>query len=365
MYNFDGTVKSCIRSDQYTGIIGNIKHNSIEEIIHDEQILAAQQNIIESIKHQPCHTCYDLENGKSGQLNIASDRIFYIRELKKQPLATYKVNNFDLRVVDIRWSNLCNFACTYCVPEFSSKWAKELNVTHKVPSEDQLSKFKEYIFRHAKDLQHVYLAGGEPLLMKQNLELLMLLKEVNPEVHLRVNTNLSKTNTQIFEHICNFENVHWTVSGETMGEQFNYIRYGGKWEDWLENLDTITQLNHKISFNMLYYMLNYQSLFNTIDFLLERGYHPNSFIVGPLLNPLYLNIRHLPTEVLQYVRTKLQDRIDQQPGYLLEDSYRNLLHYIEQPLKSDFSGALAQLAILDKRRGIDSRAVFPEVYKLL
>jgi uncharacterized Fe-S cluster-containing radical SAM superfamily protein len=364
MYNFNGTVKNCIRSSHQLPTIGNLCDNTIEEILHGEANLAVQQSILESKQVPSCHTCYDLECGKAG-LDIISDRIFYIRELRKQPLDTYQLGNFDLKTIDIRWSNTCNFACTYCSPDFSSKWTKELNVSHTLPSDKQLGALKQYVFDRAEQLEHVYLAGGEPLLMKQNLELLDLLKQVNPDVHLRINTNLSKTGTNIFERICEFENVHWTISGETMGKQFNYIRYGGKWEDWLENLNLINQLGHKISFNMLYYMLNYKSLFNTVDFLLDQGYHPNSFIIGNLLTPEYLNIRHLPTDALQYVKTELQDRIDQKPGYLLEDSYHNLLHYVEQPFKADFVGALTQLQELDKRRGIDSRSVFPEVYKLL
>jgi MoaA/NifB/PqqE/SkfB family radical SAM enzyme len=364
MYNFNGTVKNCIRSSHQLPTIGNLCNNTIEEILHGKENLKVQQSILESKKVPSCHTCYDLECGKTG-FDIISDRIFYIRELRKQPLDTYQTGNFNLKTIDIRWSNTCNFACTYCSPEFSSKWSKELHVQHITPSEERLSGLKQYVFDRAEQLEHVYMAGGEPLLMKQNLELLNLLKKVNPNVHLRINTNLSKTGTRVFERACEFENVHWTVSGETMGDQFNYIRYGGKWEDWLENLDIITKLGHKVSFNMLYYMLNYDSLFNTIDFLLSKGYHPNSFVAGALLSPEYLNIRHLPKDALRYVKATLQDRIDQKPGYLLEDSYRNLLHYVEQPFEANFEGALKQLQEVDKRRGIDSKTVFPEVYKLL
>ncbi len=38
---------------------------------------------------------------------------------------------------------------------------------------------------------------GKKMEMKENLELLMLLKKVNPSVNLRINTNLSKVDTQV------------------------------------------------------------------------------------------------------------------------------------------------------------------------
>ena len=364
MYNFDGTVKNCIRSDNHIAVLGNIKDNTIEDILLGSENLKAQQTILKSEQYSPCHTCYDLERGKKG-FDIISDRIFYLKELKQEPIDTYTYNNFNLKVIDVRWTNQCNFACVYCGPRYSSKWTKELKIVHDVPTDQQLHDFKQYIFKHAQQLTQVYLAGGEPLLMKQNLELLEVLKRDNPNVHLRVNTNLSNTGTQVFERICEFENVHWTVSGETMNEQFNYIRHGGKWEDWLTNLDIITQLDHKISFNMLYYMLNYNSLFDTVDYLLDRGFHPNSFIIGPLLNPEYLDVRHLPSFVIQNIKENLQQRINQKPGYLLEDSYLNLLHYIQQPFDADLPNALEQIRTMDERRGINSKTIFPEVYSLL
>lgn len=361
MFNFDGTVKNCIRS---AGFIGDIKQNTIEEILSGEANTNTQQCMLNDNPGPNCYPCYELENGKK-QLDIISDRIFYIRELRSEPYDTYQPGAHDLRAIDVRWTNLCNFACIYCNSEFSSRWAKETNRYHEQPTPEQLENFKNYVYSHADKLKHVYMAGGEPLLMKQNLELLELLQSVNPNVDLRINTNLSKTDTKIFEKICEFPNVHWTISVETMGEEFEYIRYGGKWQDFLDNLEIIKSTGHKVSFNMLYYLLNYESFFDTVDFLQQQGFHNNSFIAGALLNPLYLNVRHLPEHVLDSIKMRLQNRIDENPGYLLEDSYRNLLHYVSQPFDADLEGALTKLKVLDDRRGLNSRAVFPKVYKHL
>jgi sulfatase maturation enzyme AslB (radical SAM superfamily) len=357
MYNFDGAVKNCIRSDD---TLGNIKDTPVEEILLGAKNVGKQTNIINNQPALGCHTCYDLEHGKQG-FDIISDRIFYIREFKQIPLDTYQVNNFDLHTIDVRWTNLCNFACTYCGPKFSSKWAEELKVTQDVPTDKQRADFKEYIFKNAPNFKHVYLAGGEPLLMKENLE---LLKKLNPEVNLRINTNLSKVDTGVFDAVCGFKNVHWTVSVETIKDEFEYIRFGGCWSDFLDNLNTIRKLDHKISFNMLWFLLNYDTVFECVDYLKGLGFHNNSFIIGALLNPDYLNIRHLPENVLNLLKTKLESKINEQPGYLLEDSYRNMLHYIEQPIKKNLTTSFEKLAVMDQRRGVDSSKIFTELYKL-
>jgi sulfatase maturation enzyme AslB (radical SAM superfamily) len=357
MYNFDGTVKNCIRSDDR---LGNIKNTAIQDILLGPKNVAKQINIINNTPATGCHTCYELEHGKNG-FDIISDRIFYIREFKKTPLDTYQPNNFDLQTIDVRWSNLCNLACVYCSPEFSSKWADELNVKIETPVDSQLDSFKDYIFEHASQLKHVYLAGGEPLLMKENLA---LLEKLNPEVNLRINTNLSRVDTGVFDAVCRFKNVHWTVSIETIEQEFEYIRFGSKWSDFLDNLNTIKKLNHKISFNMLWFLLNYNTVFECVDYLKNLGFHNNSFVIGALLTPEYLNIRHLPNNVLQLLKTKLQSLINQQPGYLLEDSYKNMLHYIQQSFEPNLVGSFTKLSVMDQRRNIDSSKIFTELYKL-
>jgi len=355
MYNFDGQIKNCIRS---AGPLGDIKHQSIDQILIDNNT-PRQQQIVDQQPVPTCHTCYDLERGKKGFDHI-SDRVFYIRELKNTPVDTYQVGRFDLQTVDVRWTNLCNFACVYCGPEFSSKWSDELKIRPAVPDQQQLTDFKNYIYDHADQLRHVYLAGGEPLLMKENLT---LLEKLNPDTNIRINTNLSKVDTRVFEAICEFPNVHWTVSVETQAEEFEYIRHGGSWTDFLDNLNKINQLGHKISFNMLHFLLNYNSIFDCVDFLQDQGFHNNSFVIGALLTPEYLNIRHLPQNVLNSVKNKLQDRINQKPGYLLEDSYQNMLHYIDTPFEKNIKLSVDKLSKLDRRRGIDSREIFKDLYK--
>ena len=360
MYNFDGEVKNCIRSDFATGRLGNIKDNTIEEILLGPTNVTKQINITNNKPAAGCDTCYDLEHGKEG-FDIISDRIFYIREFKKTPLDTYRPDNFDLQTIDVRWTNLCNFACVYCGPDFSSKWANELNVIKATPTEQQQKDFTEYIYRHAKNLKHVYLAGGEPLLMKENLELLL---KLNPDVNLRINTNLSKVDTGVFDAVCGFKNVHWTVSAETIEDEFEYIRFGGRWSDFLDNLNTIRKLDHKISFNMIWFLLNYDSVFGYVDYLKGLGFHNNSFVIGALLTPEYLNIRHLPQNMLNLLKIKLESKINDRPGYLLEDSYRNMLHYIEQPIEKNLTRSFEKLAVMDQRRGVDSSKIFTELYKL-
>jgi organic radical activating enzyme len=359
MYNFDGNIKTCIRSSD---TIGNITDNTIIDILTGRKNTDTQAKMLNKHPGIRCNPCYELETN-TNSFNIISDRIFYLKELKTINKTVYDtVGNFNLQTIDVRWSNLCNFSCIYCGPEFSSKWSKELNIVQTIPSDKQRDDFKNYIFDNATQLKHVYLAGGEPLLMKENLELLQLLKEVNPLVNLRINTNLSKVDTKIFNLICTFPNVHWIVSIESIEEEFEYIRYGSKWKDFLENLIIIKQLDHKISFNMLHFLLNYNSLFGCIEFLQQLGFHPNSFIIGALLQPDFLDLRHLPNKMLVTVQQTIQHWLDKKYGFLLDNGLNNVLSYINNPIKTDINNCLLEICQIDKRRNIDSKIIFTEFY---
>lgn len=358
MYNFDGSIKNCIRSNDH---IGNINKDSIETILKNDHVIKETMRSGEQFNR--CQPCYDLELNRNS-FDIISDRVFYLKEMRKVDPDLYKNNEFKLSKIDVRWSNLCNFACVYCGPEFSSKWQAELGINIQTPEEKNKTNFKNYIFDRVTDLKHVYLAGGEPLLMKENYELLLLLKEKNPEVNLRVNTNLSKVDTNIFELITTFQNVHWIVSVETIQEEYEYIRYSGVWDDFLDNLQCISKIeNHKITFNMLHFVLNFKSIFNCVDFLKGLNFHNNAFVIGPITGPDYLDIRNLPSTALEEIKEILIYRINQKPGYMLENSYSIMLNHINKPFSKNLPATVNFLSQVDNRRKLNSKEIFQNFYK--
>ena len=112
---------------------------------------------------------------------------------------------------------------------------------------------------------------------------------------------------------------------------------------------------------MLWFVLNYRSLFDTVDYFLDKGFHQNSFIIGPVFTPLQLNVLNLPDNLLDSCRDILRKRI-KTSGYLLQNSYENLLQHCESDFPKNIQETFTWLKQLDTRRGIDSRKVFPELY---
>ena len=358
----DGTVKNCIIAKDS---IGDIHKNDIESILQSTENQNIKSQMLNKQFPGSCSGCYFQEKGRATSFDSISSRLYYAKEIGTtvDNKLLDDENGFDLRHVDLRWNNKCNQACVYCGPQYSSKWAQELKVKQEVKKEN-VEKVKQYVFKNIKKLKNVYLAGGEPMLMNDNKEFLTLLLEHNPGVHLRVNTNLSSTKTGVFQLLCKFKNVHWTLSVESMGKEYEYIRHHGSWEDFLKNLKHIQTLDHKISFNMLYFILNYKSIFDCIDYFRSIGFHDNSFIIGPLYTPEYLNIRHLPSNIKQEVVDILEERINRNTGFYLQNSLENCLKYLTKTnFHVNIDTVRHNIQKLDKRRNLNSNEIFPKLYK--
>jgi radical SAM protein with 4Fe4S-binding SPASM domain len=356
----DGSVKNCIISKDK---IGNIHENTIQGIMLGEKNTKLKQDMLEDRMPKNCSGCHLQEQGRKKLMSISS-RLYYNKEIApSNDMALFQdKEKFSLQHVDLRWTNQCNQACVYCGPSYSSKWAKELGEVVR-SKKDSRQQVKEYVFDNVKRLKNVYLAGGEPLLMNENKELLISLKQNNPDVNIRVNTNLSSTQTGVFELLCDFKNVHWTISAESMQEEYEYIRHHGIWNDFVGNLNRLKELDHKISFNMLFFILNYHSIYDTINFFRDMGYHENSFIIGPLYTPAHFNVLNLPDKIISGIKDRLQKEIAISDHYL-KNSYENILAYIENTTwNKNASAFVEEIKILDQRRGLEGKKIFKRVFE--
>ncbi len=354
----NGNIKNCIISKD---TIGNIHKENISDIVGNNP---TRKQMLQGQYPTSCEGCYLQEKHRANNFNSISSRLYYAKELaNKIPKGLLDKDNFSLKHVDLRWSNKCNQACTYCGPEYSSKWATERGV--KIPNDkERTERLKEYVYSNIENLENVYLAGGEPLLMKQNKEFLDRLHVANPNCTIRVNTNLSKTNTGVMASICKFKNVHWTVSIDAIEQRYEYIRHHGSWQDFVDNLKHIATLGHKISFNMLYFILNYKEIYNAVEYLQKLGFHNNSFVIGPVYTPQHWNVLNLPDTELEKCKDELQTRINQRPGFLYQNSLENILAYLtDTKFYANIQATKDSLKKMDLRRNTDYTKVFPEIYE--
>ena len=359
-----GDVKCCSISKQ---TLGNIHTTSIEDLVNGETVKNIRREMLEKKFPSNCNECYEKEkNFKSINFNQISNRLYHIGKLGTSPVKLYEdENNFELQQLDVRWRNTCNGACVYCGPELSSRWAVELNDTKRM-TKQALSDSIEYVYDHIGTVKTLYLCGGEPMMMKENVKLVKIIADTRPELDIRINTNLSNLDNPVYETIKDLPNIHWILSAEASEHRFEYIRYPLRWTTFINNLQKIQKLPHKISINMSWNILNAFGIFEFIDLMIQNGLHQNSFVVNPVLEPKYYNVLNLPQDVINSIRkeaTKRHGRLHD--PFMLKYSYEAIIKHCNEPIMHKQQELKQQLETLDSRRSLDSKQVFPELYERL
>lgn len=359
----DGLVKNCAISRD---LLGNIHNNTLEECLHGQKNQQVKQDMLNGIRHSRCNNCYKVEDLSSNKIKNASNRSWYKKYgVKNVDLKIYNSpTNFELRVLDLRWRNTCNQACVYCGPDLSSRWAQDLNDHRYVIDDAALVQTKQYIFQRLDKLTHIYLAGGEPLLIKENKELLERLLTANPDVEIRVNSNLSVVDTDVFKLLAKFKNVKWTISVDAVQDQYEYIRWPGKWNQFKDNLIFLNSQNSNINFNMVWCALNATGIFDCIDFLNSVGFQENMYMIQCLDSPAPLDVRNLPKDQIAALKELIHTRLKTaDPSLWFAKCLTSMLNFLDQDSKSTTAGLKEFLQTLDQRRNLDSKKLFPHVYQ--
>ena len=345
--------------------LGNINNTSIEKIINSDTVKKIRRDMLDEKFPANCSECYKKEkNFKSLNLEDISNRLYHIGKLGSRPFKLYKdENNFDLQQLDIRWRNSCNAACVYCDEGFSNRWAAELNIKAKM-TPNALEDSANYVYKNLHNLTTLYLCGGEPFLVKENLKLCQIIAETNPKLDIRINTNLSNLKNPIFEIIKKLPNIHWILSAESIKEKFEYIRWPLKWKTFENNLKIIQKLPHKISVNMSWTLLTAEHIFEFIDYMISLNVHPNAFVMNPVTSPAYFDICNLPRKYIDSIKSEAQERLGRlKDPFMLKYCYKAMIEHCNNKSVNKQEELKNELSILDKRRNVDSRKVFPKLYK--
>lgn len=347
----DGAVKNCAVSQIK---LGNLKSRPVKDILDG----FINQDIRTSLTYDAwptaCNQCKRVE---------AIDPLFSNRAYQLELHQDVDINyagTHSLTQLDLRWSNTCNYACVYCGPYFSSQWAQELG--EKVNADrETFVKLKEYAYAGLNNLKEVYLAGGEPLLIKENLELLEELYRVNPTCLVRVTTNASTLKNKIYQKLCQFENIKWEVSVEAVGQQFEYIRYPGVWTEFEPNLQQLLADHKDVSITMNYFLLTCDTIVDTGLYLNSLGIDLNKIAVHPIYTPTFLDVRNVKNldTIVAYLNTYTET------DTTFGQSIQNCREFLAKPFDKDPANVVYSLNNIDNRRDLDFTTTFPNLTRLL
>lgn len=244
----DGSVFPCCMYNSKTPL-GNLNQNSIEEILHNDDYVKLRQELLENKKPEGCRRCYQLEDANLTTLRqTTTARYPHLYQKIKQLNDTH---NVELKYLDVRFSNICNFKCRTCGPELSNKWWQELHGTPGKPDAGVIQiprdRFWDFYEKALETADEITFAGGEALMQEEHYKALQRLIQLKKfEISINYTTNLSVLKYKqydLFDIWSNFKNIEIYASLDASGARGEYLRKGTDWNKIEENRKRLKQLS--------------------------------------------------------------------------------------------------------------------------
>lgn len=134
----NGTVMPCCMSSVYhNNELGNLRENpSLEAAWNSENMKQLRLNMLNRQKSTLCDFCYKYESlGRKSERMHYNDSYFgnYGERIAATlPDGTFEA--FNVPLLDIRFSNKCNYKCRICDSSYSSQWYEDEQRINKSPN---------------------------------------------------------------------------------------------------------------------------------------------------------------------------------------------------------------------------------------
>jgi hypothetical protein len=352
--------------------LGNINTDTIDNIIHSEKSNQFRSWMSQGYRPVACQTCYIKEDN-----NIVSPRVNC--DANKQTI--------DITTIDIRINNICNFKCRMCSEYFSSaiqqetikiygnnaKLGYEQNLllsSLSIEKNNQFSAIDPYI---TNKLEHVYFAGGEPLITSEHYQVLNKLIDINhTNLRLSYNTNLSKLtykNFNVIDYWNQFNNVSVGASIDAGDAVAEYVRHGTIWTDIVENICIIKKyaptVNLKITSTVSFLTIENLIKLQT-KWINEKLFNASDLTLSVLIAPNYLSPAALPDHHKHRLKNIILKHINTLDEIGLIKQWQDVLSFM---MDNDYTHTLNDFVqrtrVLDTHRNESFTNVFPEFKDLL
>jgi hypothetical protein len=365
-----------------------------------------------------CSYCWTMEdNGKLSDRHYRSGEPWAAKDFNAIMNSTGDEDVLP-SYMEVNFNNVCNLACSYCSPQFSSTWMQEVESVGGYPT-SRIHNSPDYFNGRNRpipnrehnpyvdafwswwptvypELEHFRMTGGEPLLDKNTYRVFdYVLANPSPKLHLNVTSNFSVDEKSwqkylgYVKELCAGERIeHFMqyVSLDSFGDQAEYIRHGLDFDLLWDRVNQfLTEIPGRNSITFIVTMNNLSvpgigKLFSAILGLRKiysKTYQRIWFDTPVLRQPTWQSLQLLPesyvdqletvwafmlknieTEAIRFHGFKDYEiaRLDRDIAWM-RDGQQLPKEYLDRN-KADFYRFFAEH---DRRRGTDFLKTFPEM----
>jgi sulfatase maturation enzyme AslB (radical SAM superfamily) len=228
----------------------NIKSHTIDQILGSDYMNEVRDQFRQGQQPQACNNCWHNEQaGGESKHQLTPYKLSNI-----YPQINWESNSVDknLGFVGGHLGNLCNLKCRICSPVFSSSIASEeinqepdveikSHPTYRLLTDNRWSRnsadFWQQLRDRADQICNFEFLGGEPLLLKENIEFMQWLIDTGRSS--RSTFEFVTNGTQypaVFDQAHQFYRLTVTLSIDDLGPRFESQRYGATWDQVVKNL---------------------------------------------------------------------------------------------------------------------------------
>jgi organic radical activating enzyme len=261
-----------------------------------------------------CGYCWRIEDGQG---TGTSDRFLKSMTEWSVPHYDIAINSTDTTIhypsyLEVDFSNVCNFECIYCGPEFSSKWVENINrhgpvimLRNTDGLTGQQGYKSDYATMHYKNKDHnphleafwqwwpemvghlrvFRITGGEPLMSRETFKMMDYFAEnPHPDIELNINSNLGVPQKLWDEFISKVEkldrnNLTVYTSVDAWGARAEYIRTGLDFQLFQQRYIQLCELGIKVNTMCTFNILSVTSILDYLKWIIEmkRRFNYNAY----------------------------------------------------------------------------------------
>lgn len=315
------------------------------QFVNSDYVTYLREQLTQGVRLPECALCWRNEScGGVSQRQIINNTVTRNRghDLHNTWLRSYldrkKDSSFDhLLSADIKLSNVCNFHCAMCGPDDSSRIEASWRRDRDLPviqimlagRDDLLDQVRKRHRDHDRNLRvlaevlshpikNLKLLGGEPLLDREALDLLISLSDAKKsQIAVSFVTNGSVDLTAITDQLQGFRDIHFAVSLDSIGTVQDFIRRGSDWQQIAHNLDA-WRSQHPSKLMTVVCTLQALNILHLRDLIVWCQTRHIELHFGHVTNPACLSLSAVPPILRQQAVDQIKDLTDFDLSSLLD-----------------------------------------------
>lgn len=310
------------------------KNETVSEAYAGEYFSSLRQKSLIGEKISGCWKCYEAE--------VATQESPRLKALAQWP------NDQDFKVgiesVEIHLGNLCNLKCRGCNSMSSSRWISEEKSQGMIPYKNEVTHLSlESLDLKWSSIRHIKILGGEPFLIQQHEELLeKILSQGDPEqISLLYATNgTTRVSSFVLKAWEKMKEVEIGFSIDGLKEKNDDFRVGSSWQNIIENVQWFKESSSKskmeFSFHTVVNNYNIYDIPEMDQWLM--GQFPDFWMTKDcLIDPDWLNIRHLPEPEKVKLITRYENLVSASVGRKYKNAYAKIAHFLKTQPSGDWT----------------------------